>query len=97
MPITFNPENKETLTYREALEPAMKIIDQEEANVYFKDYTAFIQKALNNELPGANCAEEVARINLGYYSGYFGTETQERVKKLFLAPHPIFDKQPEAK
>lgn len=91
MPITFNPENKEGLTYGEALEPAMMIEDQEEADAYLKAYVGFIQKALDKEPPGKHTAIEIARINLGYYAGYFGNETQERVKKLFLAKHPIFD------
>jgi hypothetical protein len=34
-------------------------------------------------------AEQIERVNLGYYSGYYDHETMKRVERLFLAPHPI--------
>lgn len=85
----FNPENKDSLTYGELLDPAMSITDQADADQYFaamlKYQTEHMQDASGNHTP-----EQVCRINLGYYAGYFGIDVQERVQRLFLAPHPTF-------
>ncbi len=35
-------------------------------------------------------AKDLALNNLGYFAGYYDQETANRVKKLFLAVHPIF-------
>lgn len=88
---TFNPEKKDTLTYGECLGPAMKITDESDAEQYFADYVAFIEKALEKEPRTDNkTAAEIARINLGYYAGYYDNETRERVERLFKCSHPVF-------
>lgn len=87
----FNPENKETLTCAEALDPAMEITEQDDADQYFRGYVAHIQKALDREPRSDNAtAEDIARANLGYYAGYYGHKTRERVERLFKCAHPIF-------
>lgn len=89
----FNPENKSSLTYGECLGPAMEITDEDDAKQYFKDYVAFIQRALDVESSErGETAEEVARINLGYYAGYYSNDTRERVERLFACAHPVFGK-----
>jgi len=35
-------------------------------------------------------AEKRERSNLGYWSGYYSTEIQARVERLFGAVHPVF-------
>jgi hypothetical protein len=85
----FNPENKPTLTYGECLGPAMNITDSEEAKQYLADYIAFTA-ANFEDASGEYTPEEVCKINLGYYSGYYDMETQKRVEKLFITSHPIF-------
>ena len=87
----FNPESKEVLTYGECLDPAMKITEEEDAKQYFDEYVKFIQKHLDKE-PNENglTAEQIAKQNLGYYAGYYDTETRIRVEKLFTCSHPIF-------
>lgn len=89
--IKFNPDNKEVLTYAECLKPAMEIMDQADANQYLVDYIAYIQAALEKE-PRSDemTAEEIAKINLGYYAGYYNSETRKRVELLFCCHHPIF-------
>lgn len=84
----FNPENKETLTYGECLEPAMKITDPEDAAQYLKAYIQFQEKYMQ-EASGNHTAEEVCKINLGYFAGYYSEETRERVERLFMCSHPI--------
>jgi len=35
-------------------------------------------------------AERIERSNLGYYAGYYDSETMARVNRLFKTTHPIF-------
>lgn len=87
----FNPEGKEKLTFGETLSPAMEITDSDDAKQYFNDYVMFIQKTLDKEPREDNItAEEIAKTNLGYFAGYYSSETRERVERLFNCIHPIF-------
>ena len=87
----FNPENKETLTYGECLDPAMKITDENDAKQYLDAYVSYIQKHLDKEPRNDNkTALEIAKMNIGYYAGYYDNETSKRVNKLFCCSHPIF-------
>jgi len=87
----FNPEGKEVLTHGDCFHPAMKITEQEDADQYFKEYVAHIQGHLNKE-PNKDgmTAEQIARVNLGYFAGYYDNETRIRVERLFSCSHPIF-------
>lgn len=85
----FNPENKDTLTYGEALDPAMKITEQNDADQYLKAYIDFTANHFE-EATGKHTPEEVCKINLGYYAGYYSEETRERVERLFKCSHPVF-------
>lgn len=86
---TFNPENKKNLTYGECLDPAMKITDEEDARQYLAAYIKF-QQANMGEASGKHTAEEICKINLGYYAGYYNEETRKRVERLFNCSHPVF-------
>lgn len=87
----FNPENKETLTFGESLDPAMKITTKADAEQYKRDYIAYIQKHLDKEpRDDAKTAEDIANSNLGYYAGYYDNATRERVERLFCCEHPMF-------
>lgn len=87
----FNPENKDTLTYIEALEPAMNITDQADADQYLAAYIAYQTKMLpNGKNDDGLTAEDICKQNLGYYAGYYTAETRERVERLFKCKHPIF-------
>jgi len=91
MTTKFNPKGKDTLTYGEALDPAMGITDKEDAEQYFRDYVAYLEGHLEKEPRDDDMtAEQVALVNIGYYAGYCDIETQRRVQKLFGAIHPIF-------
>lgn len=88
----FNPDNKESLTFEEALDPVTTIIDQDDADQYFEAYTKYIQGWLEKEPRNDTLtAEEIAKINIGYWSGYCTDEVEERIKKLFKCKHPIYD------
>lgn len=84
----FNPEKKNKLTFAEALDPAMKITDQEDADNYFEYYINYLGRACP-DIPMKETIER-ARLNLGYYAGYYDIETRNRIEKLFKCQHPIF-------
>jgi len=85
----FNPENKDSLTYGECLEPAMKITDPEDAKQYFEAYVEWQSRHMDGA-SGKHTPEEVCKINIGYFAGYYGDDTRQRVEKLFSCVHPIF-------
>jgi len=90
----FNPENKKVLTYKEAMEPAMEITDQADADQYLAAYVAYIEEGLKENPRDSTLRSmtplEMAKENLGYYAGYYSNETRTRVEKLFKTKHPIF-------
>lgn len=87
----FNPENKAELTYGECLGPAMEITDEADARQYLAAYAAHIQRYLDKEPRNDSLtAVDVAKVNLGYYAGYYDNETRERVERLFKCAHPVF-------
>ena len=91
--IKFNPDNKDVLTFDETVVAAMKITDPAEADAYLADYLEYTRKwLLKSPHPKGLTAEEIVRINLGYESGYWGIDVQERVERLFHTKHPIFGK-----
>jgi len=67
--------------------PAMEITDQAEADAWFGMIVDFVMK---DRPCDRATAESITLQNLGYYSGYYGVETQRRVEKLFRTSHPIF-------
>lgn len=87
----FNPEGKETLTFGECLGPAMEITDPEDARQYLVEYVKYTQKFLDKEPRDDDMtAEQICKTNLGYYAGYYSSETRQRVEELFTCSHPIF-------
>jgi len=94
----FNSDGKETLTWGEALSPAMKITKQKDADQYFAEYVAYNQKWLDkNPRVDGMTAEDIARTNIGYFAGYYDDAVRERVEKLFHCSHPIFGKITKSK
>lgn len=87
----FNSQNKETLTYGEALEPAMNITDAADAAQYKTDYIRHTEKFLKNGVSeSGQTAEQIVNANLGYFAGYYSDETRRRVERLFNCSHPVF-------
>lgn len=67
--------------------PAMKITDQAEADAYFEEC---VKHAMNSFAWSREEAERIERINLGYWAGYYDSETRARVERLFRCAHPVF-------
>jgi len=77
-------ENK--VTIGEKYNPAMEITCQTKADEYFEtlvEHTMRFGKSREE-------AENIERINLGYWAGYYNLETRLRVEKLFRCEHPFF-------
>jgi len=77
------------ITNGDLLGPAMKMTDPEEAKEYL---AALIERAVKHFGQTPEEAESVQKENLGYYAGYFDTETMVRVHKLFDCEHPVLGK-----
>ena len=89
----FNPHKKDSLTYGEILDPAMKITEKEDAMQYKKAYIEWTQKKLDEEPRSDSVtAEEIVNTNIGYYAGYGSIELRERIEELFEVKHPILGK-----
>jgi len=82
----FNPSNKESLNYGEALDPIFKITDKEDAMQYKKAYILFTRKFVESEAK----AEEIVNANIGYYAGYGSNKDRSRIEELFECSHPVF-------
>ena len=67
---------------------AMEITDQAEADRWFE----FCVQEHLKERPdhSRKQAEEIQSQNIGYFAGYYDTQTRLRVEKLFRAVHPVF-------
>ena len=66
--------------------PAMKIECQHKADKYFQELVKHCMSfgRIREE------AEEIERSNLGYYAGYYNSDTRARVERLFKCSHPVF-------
>jgi hypothetical protein len=70
---------KKDITIGEKYGRAMQITDQAEANAY-------LEECIQHNMSFGNTrkeAEVIEHQNIGYYSGYYDSETSARVRKLF--------------
>ncbi len=75
------------MTMGEGYDPAMKMTDPKEAEEWLQ---ALIERGVKYHGQSPEEAERIVKENLGYYSGYYDTETMVRVQKLFNCAHPFF-------
>lgn len=68
---------------------AVTITDAAQAAEYFE---ACVKHNLSFGETTRAEAERIERANVGYYAGYYGNETRQRVERLFNCAHPIFGK-----
>lgn len=87
----FNPDNKKVLTFGEALDPILQVIDREDAMQYRQAYIKY-QEQFKKDFTEGNTAESIVDTNIGYYAGYGTTEQMRRVQELFSVSHPILGK-----
>jgi hypothetical protein len=66
----------------------MRISDRGDAEQYFAELVRI--HLLDAPGHSRERAEEVQRVNLGYYAGYYDHETRARVERLFDCAHPVF-------
>ena len=74
------------ITIGEKYSPAMEMADQETADAYFEKC---VKHCMRHGRSRAE-AESIEKQNLGYYAGYYDSETRERVERLFKCSHPVF-------
>lgn len=76
-------------TYADLYGPAMTITTQAEADACLESLVDYMLAR-----PSADYTREAAtamvRQNLGYYAGYYGSDTRARVERLFKCAHPVF-------
>lgn len=77
---------KHEATLRQKYGPAMRITDQEAADLYFEE---LVQQNMGWGHTREE-AEKIERSNLGYWAGYYDNDTRRRVEKLFRCEHPVF-------
>lgn len=65
---------------------AMQVTDQTHADIILEQlFFAALQAGHTR-----GTALQLVKDNLGYYAGYFGAATRERVERLFHCAHPYF-------
>lgn len=77
---------KKNITTGEKYTPAMSIVDERKAALYFEKC---VKHNMSFGTPRKK-AERIERTNLGYWAGYYDEETRRRVEKLFKCKHPVF-------
>jgi hypothetical protein len=77
----------DVITRGDKYDPAMRIVDQKEADAYFELLVEHTMRMLPCE---RTRAEDIERSNLGYWAGYCSNETRARVERLFKCSHPVF-------
>jgi hypothetical protein len=87
--IVFNPKNKAELTYDEIGYLAMKITDKSVAKKYLNDYSEWILDKSENQI-SRDEATDIAKSNLGYWSGYYSHDERLNFQNIFDLEHPIF-------
>ncbi|HAX81608.1 MAG TPA: hypothetical protein DCY40_03435 [Actinobacteria bacterium] len=88
MPAATTPEPlPDMITIGDKYRPAMEITDQAEADAYFE---RCVEHSMVRGGLSRKDAEERERQNLGYFCGYYGRETRERVFRLYRCAHPVF-------
>lgn len=80
-------------TYGDIYGPAMKLTTREGANDWWESAVENLTTAFGKSREEA---EDVVSQNLGYWTGYYDSETAQRVFELFAhrnVSHPIFGKR----
>jgi len=77
---------KKNITNGEKYGPAMEITDQLKAGQYFEELVQHSMSFGNSREE----AEAIEKQNLGYYAGYYDSQTRARVEILFNTKHPYF-------
>jgi hypothetical protein len=84
------PEFHDEATHRDLLGPAMDIAqrgDAAEAAEFVERYIAHLRR--RNPEWTAEQAHQCVMSNVGYFAGYYDSETMRAVREVFGAAHPI--------
>lgn len=90
--------SKPDLTMGDLYNPAMNITDSDYAERYMRCLVDYLKRFDKNaRRMSLDKIENIQRINLGYYAGYFDGATMSRVNRVFNTAHPIFGSTPPTK
>lgn len=82
-----NEELPDNITIGDKYRPAMEVQTKGEADAYWELCVSHTMKRFGKTREEA---EIVERSNIGYFAGYYDSETSARVLDLFGSEHPIF-------
>lgn len=84
--IKFNPMGSQHLSWGEALDPIISIVNEDELKEYFEDYVQWNMSKLEGSTRAE--VEDMCRSNIGYWAGYYGVEARTKVENILKAIHP---------
>lgn len=89
----YNGKNLNTIgeVFDKALQLAKE--NKEEAKNFFKLYVEHILE-VNDEVNSLEEAEKIAKVNFGYFAGYYNPEVCDIIYKTYQCSHPIFGDKP---
>jgi hypothetical protein len=92
MPAPFEFDGKDLSTYGALMDAAVKIAKEGDKDTAAELLGAYAEwQFANAETPiTRERADEIARSNIGYGSGYYSAETATAVREVFDVSHPIF-------
>lgn len=80
-----------TISNGDKYNPLMRVTEQDDADMMFERCVKHTMRC-NIDLT-RDQAEAIDRSNIGYWTGYFDSETAQRVNRLFKTQHPILGGQ----
>lgn len=84
----FNDDST-NLTFGKIFDCAIAIENLEDAKRFLDAYVDYMLEDAPEY--SREDAYKVARENLGYLAGYYGKKEQDKIRRLYLAPHPILE------
>lgn len=84
--IKFNPMGLQNLSWGEALDSILQIVNEDELKEYFEDYVQWTMGRLKGSTRAE--VEDMCRSNVGYWAGYYGPDVRKRVENILKAEHP---------
>ena len=90
----MNYKGKELDTMGELFDFALKLAKEEdktESQEFFREYVKQISIKNNYSLEKST---EIAKLNLGYFAGYYNQDVCDLIYKTYNCSHPIFGNKP---
>lgn len=88
-------KGKKLSTMGEVFDEALRLAktNKDDALDFFRTYVEYILED-NKEVNTFSEAEKIAKVNLGYFAGYYNQEVCDIIYKTYQCSHPIFGDKP---